>query len=395
MIRDGSEYLTATIRRSVLFPTGPGTKTLDPMSVEAQVRVRDRRGFDPFGDIFDLSSLMDRSVPVVTASRPVEIDVLPLPAAGRPASFTGHVGALDLSASLSTASAETNEAVTLTVEYSGIGNLRTLAPPALDLPVEFEVFPPEVSDDLREGGGSLQGTRSYEYVLLARAPGELVIPPIEIGWFDPAAERYATARSLPLELTVTGESVGGETPGGAVPAAVETLREEIRFIQLGDPALRPADASPWGGAAFWIVLLLPMVAAGGALAVRGHRDRIEGDVAYARVRRANRMARRRLARARKLAGGDPRAFHAEVAGALQGLLADKLNLAEAGLVREEAGRLAARRGASPETLDRLFSCLDDCDRERFAPVGEEREPPERVLERAAAIMRDLDRELAA
>ena len=131
VIRDGSEYLTATIRRSVLFPTGPGTRTLDPMSVEAQVRVRDRRGFDPFGDIFDLSSLLDRTVPVATASRPVEIEVLPLPAAGRPASFTGHVGELALSASLSTASAETNEAVTLAVEYSGTGNLRTpLAPGA-------------------------------------------------------------------------------------------------------------------------------------------------------------------------------------------------------------------------------------------------------------------------
>ena len=99
-------------------------------------------------------------------------------------------------------------------------------------------------------------------------------------------------------------------------------------------------------AGFWVVLLLPVAALGGAAAVRRHRDRIEGDVAYARVRRAGRMARKRLARARSLASGDPRAFHAEVAGALEGLLADKLNVAEAGLVREEAGRLAAERGVS-------------------------------------------------
>lgn len=106
------------------------------------------------------------------------------------------------------------------------------------------------------------------------------------------------------------------------------------------------------------------------------------------------MAKRRLARARGHAGGDPREFYAEVAGALQGLLADKLNIAEAGLVREEAGRMAARRGASPETLERLFACLDDCDRQRFAPAGADRESPERVLERAAGIMGDLARELS-
>lgn len=394
VIRDGSEYLTATIRRMVLFPTGSGTRTLDPMSVEAQVRVRERRAFDPFADIFDFSSLMDRRVPVVVASRPVNIEVVPLPAEGRPESFAGHVGDLDVSTSLDGAAVETNEAVTLTVEYSGTGNLRTLSPPEIEFPVEFEAFPPEASDRISEGGGSLQGSRTWEYVLIPRAPGELTIPPVEVSYFDPASGRYGSARSQPLEITVTGEASAGEGVG-AVPSAVETLREEIRFIRVGTPRLRRTDVSLFSMGGFWVVLLLPLVAAAGALVLRRHRDRLEGDVAYARVRRANRMAKKRLARARGLASGDPRDFYAEVAGALQGLLADKLNIAEAGLVREDAGRIAARRGASAETLARLFACLDDCDLQRFAPAAADREPPEKVLERAAAIMGDLARELSA
>ena len=393
VIRDGSEYLTATIRRMVLFPTGPGARTLDPMSVEAQVRVRDRRAFDPFADIFDLSSLMDRRVPVVVASQPVTVDVLPLPAEGRPGSFAGHVGSLDVSTSINSDAVETNEAVTLTVEYSGTGNLRTLSPPEIEFPVEFEAFPPEASDRITAGGGSLQGTRTWEYVLIPRAPGELTIPPVEVSYFDPVSGRYGSARSQPLEVTVVGEAAGGEG-AGAVPTAVETLREEIRFIRIGTPRLRRADVGLFSTGGFWVVVLLPLVAAGGALVLRRHRDRLAGDVAYARVRRANRMAKKRLARARGLASGDPREFHAEVAGALQGLLADKLNIAEAGLVREEAGRIAARRGVSAETLARLLACLDDCDRQRFAPAGADREPPEKVLERAAAIMGDLARELS-
>lgn len=394
VIRDGSEYLTATIRRLVLFPTGPGTRTLDPMSVEAQVRVRDRRAFDAFADIFDFSSLMDRRLPVVVASQPVTVEVLPLPVEGRPASFAGHVGSLDVAASLDSDAVETNEAVTLTVEYSGTGNLRTLVPPEIEFPVEFEAFPPEADDRISEGGGSLQGSRTWEYVLIPRAPGELRIPPVEVSYFDPASGQYGSARSQPLEITVTGEAPAGEG-AGAVPAAVETLREEIRFIRTGTPRFRRTDGSLFAMGAFWVVLLLPLVAAGGALVLRRHRDRLEGDVAYARVRRARRMAKKRLARARGLASGDPREFYAEVAGALQGLLADKLNIAEAGLVREDAGRIAARRGVSAETLARLFACLDDCDRQRFAPAGADREPAEKVLERAAAIMGDLARELSA
>lgn len=394
VVRDGSEYLTATVRRMVLFPTGPGSRTLEPLSVEAQVRVRDRGLFDPFSDVFGRSNLFDQRVPVVVASRPVAIEVLPLPASGRPGSFAGHVGMLGVSASVDRAQVETNEAVTLTVEYSGTGNLRTLSPPDIDFPAEFEAFPPETSDRISEGGGSLQGTRSFEYVLIPRVPGELTIPEVEVAYFDPVAQRYGSTRSRPVGITVAGEAAEGEG-SGAVPTAVETIREEIRFIHIGAPRFRRLGLPLYATGAFWLVLLLPLAAVGGAMVLRRHRDRLEGDVAYARVRRADRMARKRLARARGLAAGDPREFHAEVAGALQGLLADKLNIAEAGLVREEAGRTAARRGVSAETLTRLFDCLDDCDRQRFAPAGADREPPERVLDRAAAIMGDLARELSA
>ena len=393
VVRDGTEYLTASIRRVALFPTGAGTRTIDPLGVEAQVRVPDQRALDPFGGILGGASLFSRREPVAVASRPVTIEVVPTPADGRPASFAGHVGTLDVSASVDRTEVRANEAVTFTVEFRGTGNLRALTPPEIAFPVEFEAFPPDTRDEIDVGGGSLQGTRSYDYVLIPRAPGRLTIAPVEVSSFDPASGRYVTARSVPLEVAVTGDGVGADVPG-AVPSAVESIREEIRFIHVDAPSFRRRGVPLHATAGFWVVLLLPVVAVGGAVAVRRHRDRVEGDVAYARLRRAGRMARKRLARARSLASGDPRAFHAEVAGALEGLLADKLNVAEAGLVREEAGRLAAERGVSPETLERLFACLDDCDRQRFAPQGAEREPPEQVLERAAALMNDLVRELA-
>ncbi len=393
VVRDGSEYVTAVVRRVALFPTGPGTKTLDPLSIEAQVRVRDRRGLDPFGDIFGRSSLFDRRVPVAAASRPATIEVLPLPTAGRPASFRGHVGRLEVTASVDRASVAANDAVTLRVEMAGTGNLRTLGAPDIDFPGEFEVFPPETSERIAEGGGSVQGNRGFEYVLIPRAPGTLTIPPVEVSFFDAASRTYDSSRSQPLEVTVTGDASVAEGPG-AVPSAVEPIRDEIRFIHIGAPDFRRIGVPLYATAGFWFVLLLPVAAVAGSAVMRRYRDRIEGDVAYARVRRARRMAKKRLARARGLAVGDPRLFHAEVAGALQGFLADKLNVAEAGLVREEAGRVARRRGASDETLQRLFACLDDCDLQRFAPSAADREAPERVLERAAALMGDLEKELS-
>ena len=395
VVRDGVEYATAVIRRVVLFATGSGNKTLEPLGIEAQVRVPDRNRRDIFGDIFGGSSLFDRRVPVAVASRPVTIEVQPLPTAGRPASFTGHVGQLKIAASVDHASVAANEALTYRLDVTGTGNLRALTPPEITFPDEFEVFPPETSDDIGPGGGSIQGTRSYEYVLIPRAPGKVTVPPVEVAYFDAGSRSYGTASSQPVEITVTGDVAAMSNETGAVPSAVESIREEIRFIHIGTPEFRRRDVPVHSTAGFWIVLLLPVAAVAGAAAVRRHRDRIEGDMAYARVRRARRMARKRLARARGLAAGDPRDFYAEVAGALQGFLADKLNVAEAGLVREEAGRVARRRGVSDETLERLFACLDDCDLQRFAPAGAEREAPEQVLERAAAIMGDLAKELSS
>ena len=392
MMREGREYVTAVVRRTVVFPAGPGVKTLDPLTLEAQVRTRARGGRDPFADLFGRSSLFSARVPVALTSRPLDVEVLPLPAAGRPASFDGHVGDLAVSTSVDRAAVQANEAVSFRVRLAGTGNLRSLGPPRIAFPPEFEVFPPETREDVAPGGGSLRGTRSFEYVLIPRVPGRATVPAVEVSAFDPSARAYRSSSSEPLVVDVAGV-LGGTGGSGTGPSAVEPVREEIRFIHVGEPRLRPAGRRLVDTAGFWFVLLVPAAALGGAAAFRRRRDRLEGDVAYARTRRAGRIAKKRLARARSMAQGDPREFHGEVAGALLGFLADKLNVAEASLVREDASRAACERGASPETLNRLFACLDDCDRQRFAPAGTPREAPEAVLERAAALMGDLAKEL--
>ena len=390
--RNGRQYVSAVVRRTVLFPTGPGTKTLDPLGLEAQVRTRNR-SFDPFGDIFGRSGLLDRRVPVAVASRPVEIEVLPLPPSGRPASFRGHVGGLAVSTSVDRSTVQANEAVTFRVAMEGTGNLRSLSPPEIDFPAELEVFPPEASTRVSPGGGSLEGARTFDYVLVPRVPGRMTLPLVEVSSFDTNAQAYRTSRAGPIELAVEGGDAVAEG-AGAVPSAVSSVREEIRFIHMGEVRFAPVGRRLVAAPGFWVALLLPVAAVAGAGAYRRHRDRLEGDVAYARTRRAGRMAKKRLAKAKELASGDPREFHAEVAGALQGFLADKMNVSAASLVRDEVGRVAAARGVSAKTLERLFECLDHCDRQRFAPAGTEREPPEELLERAARLMAELAKELS-
>jgi hypothetical protein len=390
-MREDGQYATALIRRVALVPTSSGARTLEPLGVEAQVRVR-RPGRDPFEELFGRTSLFGSTVvPATVQSNEVTIEVDALPP-GQPDPFSGMVGSLNVTTELDRDTVDANEAVTLSVRVSGEGNVRTLPEPVLELPADFEVFPPEVSESVRPSGSGLAGSKTYTYVLIPRAPGSRTIPAISMGYFDLGAGAYRTAASRELPLTVTGVVADG--PVTLTRGGVTQLREDIRFIHLGSAGLRPSQGLLFREGRFWLFALLPMVAVLGAMGLRRHRDRLEGDVAYARARRAGRVAKKHLSQARKLAAeDDPRAFYAEVARALRGFVADKLNVSAAGMQTTGLRADLQTHRVSEATTDELLNCLDESDRQRFAPPGSDQAERKRVLEWAGAIMTALDKEL--
>lgn len=388
--RNGVQYATAVIRRVALIPTGAGTREIEPIGVEAQVRTRGAR--DPFSDFFGRSSLFGSTTrPVTVLSNPLSIAVQPLPA-GAPDPYSGIVGALDVTATVDRDSVDANDAVTLTVRLTGTGNVRAIPEPTLDLPADFEVFPPEVTESVASTGRGLSGSKTFEYVVIPRAPGQREIPPIGLGYYDLSAGAYRMAESEAIPLSVAGTIVEG--PAALGRSGVSELRRDIRFIRLGSLDVRPTGPGLFGTMTFWLFALLPLVGVAGAVGLRRHQELLAGDVAYARGRRASRVAKKRLAEARRLAGeDDSRAFYAEVARALRGVAADRLNLPEAGIQTRDLADALRGAGVSADTVDAVRACLDDCDRQRFAPPSMDTTERERFLERAGSLMGVLDREL--
>ncbi len=400
-VRDGVQYASQVIRRIALFPTSAGPKRLDPLVIEAQVRVqrRSRFGGDPFGDPFGGifgGGVFGRRVPVSVSSNALDLDVLPAPP-GAPASYTGFVGPLAVSAGVDRTAAETNDALTLRLDVSGAGNIRTLPEPTLNLPAAFEVYPPEMREEVEPTADGVRGRRVYEYVIVPREPGRVTIPPVELSYFDPDRGAYAVASSDPIDLTVTGDAAPAPVlPGGRARAGVDLQREDIRFIRIAAPTFRARGDTVFRSAGFWTVAVLPLVALAGAVAVRRHRDRLAGDVAWARSRRASKVARRRLARAEALCSPERhRDFHAEVGRAMQGFLGDKLNVAEAGLIHDEVRAALIARGVEAAVIDACLDCLERCDRERFAPTEPDAPAMQAMLDGAGRAMTDLDAALTA
>lgn len=387
----GRQFVVADLKKMILFPTSPGTVTIDALGIDCEVREpRSRRPRDFFDSFFD-DPFFARVVRKAIYSQPVTVEVLPLPEAGKPADFSGAVGNFHISAGLDKADVETNEAVTLTVRISGTGNIMMVKEPVVAIPSDLEQYKPKVSEEINRGSETISGAKTFEYVLVPRFPGEHHIKPVRFSFFDPAAGSYRTLTTPELVLRVRkGARDVAAMAGPVTKEEVRLVGQDIRFIK-SDIRLSPRGRPPFGAGLFWGVTIFPLVLLAGAVVYRRHLDRLAGDVAYARNRRANRLAMRRLHKAKGLISTKTeKEFYAEVARSLLGYVADKLNTSAAGLISEEAERQLVQRKVPREQVEALMSCLHECDYRRFAPTTATVEDMKQFYERARAAIVGLE-----
>src|SRR5207237_1052601 len=133
------------------------------------------------------------------------------------------------------------------------------------------------------------------------------------------------------------------------------------------------SAPPWTHPWFWPLFAVGPVAAAGAMLIMRTRVAIASDAEGRRVRGAARAAKKRLRGAQALLQQrkGAAAFYAEITRALTQYLADKQQVAAAGMTRDELAAALAQRGHPDATVQRLLKILDDCDQARFAPAAGE------------------------
>ena len=375
-----SDYLLA---RLALFPTASGEVRIDPINLQVQVRA-DRS--DSFGSFF-----FDRDRSIFRRSSPLSVTVLPLPQEGRPASFTGAVGDYRLEVSIDRTESRVNDAVSLRVNLTGVGQIRTAGEPSLPALVDFRTFDPTVEESGSFQEGELVGSRSWEYVLVPLAPGAQSIPPVVFSYFDPAAAAYRTLRSDPVPLQIA-RADGPEIPmqPGLARRAVTQLQQDIAFIKLPSGELRNRSGPFHRSGAYLALLAMPFVLNGALLAWKVRGVRLQADVGRRRWSGAPRTFRRamRLAESSRTAG-EVTAFHAGIYAALTGLVADRENLAAAGLTRPRLHDILKGAGVDGVVRQEMERILDACDAARFAPGAVDETAMRKLAERATAVARQL------
>ena len=386
---NGKTYQTAVLSQYVLFPQKTGKLTIPSSKFEFEVRQVDR-SINPYDAFFNGGSQVVRIQKNIVAPA-VELQVEALPT--RPANFSGAVGTqFSVSGSLSPEQVDANDAVSLRLVVSGVGNMKLMKAPQVQWPKDFESYDPKTSDKTHVGSNGASGNVVYDYTAVPRHGGKFSVPPVEFCYFDTNTKSYRTLRTDSFHVAVSkGISSGVRRPTNQEDLTV--LNSDIRYIKTAPTTLKSQGDSFFGSLSYWL-------AYGGALAlfllmvaIFYRQAKANANVARQRGRKASKAASRRLKSAAKLLrGGQAGAFYDEVTRALWGYVGDKLNLPATDLNKENAAQLMQARGVTTESVERFLSVLSDCEFARYAP-GDPSETMDKLYRDATEVINQLDSKL--
>jgi hypothetical protein len=393
---DGESYATLEFSIAVI-PERAGTFAIPEFIVacESGTGVRSSRDFfnDFFGDdVFGKwrGSLRKYVVP----SNSLSLGVKALPVEGRPAGFAGHVGEYRVSTTAEPLEVNIGDPITLNVILEGPDYLGRVDLPSLAGQEELaENF--KIPDE--RAPGRIEGKRKiFTQTIRAKSDEVKRIPPISLVYFDTAKERYVTASSDPIPITVRKTRIvtAGDAEGidsGDRGSPLEKWKAGIAYNYEGPEVIEQQDFgldSILSDARVKLMLIVPPLA---WLAVFGTvilTRRRSADPGAARSRSALRRLRGGLA---ALSPGDSdEAFCSGVMDSFKIYLGDKLRIAGRSLTAGEIERLLSERGTDGELTDEVNGLLSSCEYGAYAG-GSSVESRERLVERAVETARKLDR----
>ena len=369
---DGKSYGVSVLKKVALFPLSPGRVTLKPAAFNVAVARAPRDIFDVFGG----------SQAVKVESKPVTLDILPLPEKGKPAEFTGGVGQFALAATLDRATTTHSEPVNLMVTISGSGNLKMIDKPTIPSVVGLRILDPEIKDDVRVSGTTVRGTKTLRYPIIPQSDGKYVIAPIAVATFDPQARAYQTMKTGVLEFSASGSASSAPL---VEASGLKVLGSDISYIKPDATTLRITPMElPWWPNLLYVVSVGMM---GSALWYRSHSERLASDRGYARKTRSSALVKRRLREAEKLLRrNDQKGFHAALTQAVMGYVGDRFNIDSHAMTRDQLRGELDRLQVAGETSAALIEIVDRCEFARFSPETDGTSDPRRLFERTRDLL---------
>jgi hypothetical protein len=383
--------------RKVLIPKRAGHVRFDPVTVSTNMAV----GTSRTGDFFN--SIQTQYKRVSVQSDAVELEVLPLPEAGKPPQFYGLVGRYTISASASPTQVNVGDPITLTIRIGGSPYLKPVQWPELtqvpELADNFKIPTERASPTVEKG------EKVFTQTIRANNDRVAQVPAIPLVYFDPQKGEYVTARTDPIKLEVaptkvlTNADVEG-TASAPVNREVEAIRKGISANYYGSEVLTNQSFSLLsailhpGYGALWSIPLVGLILSSVARFVgrsspqslARKRRRQAAAVAVRQLKKIAKQSKtgslymaqdgRRPSPISKASGkhGNSHASPAfdsvpeQLASAMKGYIADRFDRVAGSLTADDCHQIIAESAGDTRTAAKYRELITDCEQARYAPL---------------------------
>jgi hypothetical protein len=270
----------------------------------------------------------------------------------------------------------TGDPITVKVQVSGRGALDSLALPEQNAWRDFKTYPPTTKVETTDPLG-LQGTKSFEQVIVPQSADIKALPPFSFSFFDPDQKQYRTLTQPSIALVVRP---GGSAPAPTIVTAARSGQDNAPPAQdivhikprLGTLARvgPPLVQRPW----FLALQAVPLLTWLSALLWRRRAEMLVNNPRLRRQRQVAQVIRKGLADLRQLAAQNKSdEFFATLVRLLQEQLGERLNLPASAITEAVIDEHLSPRGVPETTLAPLRELFQTCNLVRYAPMKSSQE----------------------
>ncbi len=383
----GKPYRYVVLKKVVLYPQKSGKLEIEPLSLDVSLEVpTNKRDF--FG-----GRIYTQTNKTVSAGRRT-IQVKSLPTEGRPDNFSGAVGDFNFSVSTSKTSLNATESLQAEVKVKGKGNLKLFQLPEPSLPSALEVYEPEFDQNVRTTLSGMQGEVSNNYTIVPTFRGKYPIPSISFSYFNPNTGKYSTLSSEEIMIDVLEGPAGSENssakPSAENKRAVVATGNQFNFIKLNPNLSQLGQNYFFGSLRFYMWLSLPLLLIPLAIIFRKKREAIASDVAGNKIKRANKLARKYLSKAKRELG-QKEGFYIALEKALHNYLKAKLKIETTEFSKDKIAALLTEKQVDQSTSDGFIGLLQNCEMARYSPFSDVQ--MQQDYNKASEVISSMDKQL--
>ncbi len=375
---NGKDYIVADLKKEAVFAQKSGKINIPAMELSCVAKLpkkkKTKASNDPFFDSFFNDPFFNnayQSVEKKLKSKPIVVEIMPLPTQGKPHDFSGAVGVFKISSNIDQLKVKANEAITIKYSVSGKGNIDLIPDLNVHFPADFEVYDPKVSTKIQKGNSGVSGYKMFEYTMIPRSAGKYTIPSVRFNYFNPKTKRYETKTSDTYQIEVAkGDQTQSSnlTFSGENKEDIRYIGKDIRYIAAFPYKVQLIGSHFFGSLWFYILLFLPLVLLILIVLIWRKEIKKRSNEGLMKNKQATKLAKKRLKKASDfMKAGKDQDFYEELSQALWGYIADKFNIPLSVLSVDTVHDYLWAKKVSEDLIREFTETLNSCEFARFAP----------------------------